>query len=182
MVFGIGLSKTGTHTLTSALEALGYRAIHYPDPRAMLEGRFEDALRGFNAATDISVSAFFRELDAAYPGSRFILTTRDEGAWLESVEDHRARRDALPIEANCPKAEIRRRLYRSARFDREVYRAALTRHARDVAGYFADRPGDLLLVDICARPAWEPICEFLRCPVPDLPFPHRNARRASSAR
>jgi hypothetical protein len=36
-VFGIGLSRTGTHSLTGALHALGFDTVHYPTDRATLE-------------------------------------------------------------------------------------------------------------------------------------------------
>ena len=39
-------------------------------------GDFDAALGGCDAAVDSSVAACFTELDAAYPGSYFVLTTR----------------------------------------------------------------------------------------------------------
>ena len=44
---------------------------------------------GFAAFFDVEALVHrFVELDAAYPGSRFILSTRDEDAWLSSMERH----------------------------------------------------------------------------------------------
>ncbi len=180
MIFGIGLSKTGTHSLTRALELLGLRAIHYPDPAGMVAGRFREVLAGYDAATDISVSACFRELDRAFPGSRFILTLREIDQWIESVADHRRRRDHLPIAPDCPKAIIRERVYGVRTFDEEAFRRAYARHRREVRDYFACRPDDLLEIDLCAAPSWDRLCAFLGRPVPDIPFPHLNARRRSA--
>jgi hypothetical protein len=175
-VFGLGLSKTGTHSLNKALTILGIPSIHYPDPADMLAGRFDKALEGYKAATDITVAAFYRELDAAYPGSRFVLTLRDMPEWLESVGDHRKRRDGRPEEPGDPKAEVRRRLYGAATFEERTYAAAYERHAAEVRAYFAERPGTLLEMNICAGDGWEALCPFLGLKVPPEPFPDLNKR------
>ena len=176
-IFGIGLSKTGTHSLTGALDALGIPCVHFPDPGLMLAGRYEEALGDHDAATDISVGAFYPQLDRAFPGSRFILTLRDVEPWLDSVEDHRRRR-AHETDPDCPKAAVRQLLYATRGFDRETFRRAYHEHEHAARAYFADRPDDLLVVDLCAHPSWDALCAFLGRPVPDEPFPHLNARRA----
>ena len=43
------------------------------------------------------------------------------------------------------------------------------------ARYFADRPGDLLEIDISRGGGWEPLCAFLGEPVPDVAFPRSNS-------
>ena len=40
----------------------------------------------------------------------------------------------------------------------------------------AEAPADRLLVWE-AGDGWEPICQALDLPVPDLPFPHKNSRK-----
>jgi hypothetical protein len=41
--------------------------------------------------------------------------------------------------------------------------------------YFAERPHDLLTLDICGgRADWEVLCSFLGVPVPNVPFPNTN--------
>ena len=49
-----------------------------------------------------------------------------------------------------------------------------TEHERRVRAYFADRPDDLLVIDISAGEGWEALCPFLGVPVPDKPFPRRG--------
>jgi hypothetical protein len=180
MVFGVGLSKTGTHTLNACLELLGWRSIHYPDPKAMLDGRFAEALAGYNAATDISVSAFFRELDECYPGSLFVLTTRAVPAWIRSLEDHMRRREHELGRPDCPKAALRELVYGSAAFDRAGYIMALGRHVQQVRSHFRDRPGVLLEIDLCSGQGWERLCPFLGVTVPMAEVPWRNRTRAAS--
>ncbi len=89
-IFCIGLSHTGTNSLTVALELLGHSAVHYPLDRTtyreLSEGQFRlSILSRVDAIADITVAPFFRDLDRAWPGSRFILTTRDKTAWLKSM-------------------------------------------------------------------------------------------------
>lgn len=42
--------------------------------------------------------------------------------------------------------------------------------------YFAGRPEDLLIMDICAGDGWEKLCPFLGFEIPETPFPHLNTR------
>ncbi len=49
-------------------------------------------------------------------------------------------------------------------------------------GHFAERPGDLLVIDICGGDTrWEPLCKFLGVDVPTIPFPSTNASRLVDA-
>jgi hypothetical protein len=47
-----------------------------------------------------------------------------------------------------------------------------------VLAFFADKPGRLLRFDLWAGHGWAELCGFLGLPVPDRPFPHRNAAPA----
>jgi len=76
-IFGVGLSRTGTISLTAALRVLGYSAHHYP-PRPLVAAATHDAL------TDVPVIPHLRTLDCLYPDAKWILTVRDEEAWLAS--------------------------------------------------------------------------------------------------
>ncbi len=69
-VFGIGLSRTGTTTLTTALQKLGYKALHFPSDGATqneLYGFFSSdsqfirlsALEHYDAITDTPVCCTF---------------------------------------------------------------------------------------------------------------------------
>ena len=82
-VWAIGLTRSGTTSLNRALKVLGYDAVHWPSLHDLLG----DAPQ---AATDETVAACYKFLDARFPRSRFILNVRDEEPWLRSVERHRA--------------------------------------------------------------------------------------------
>ena len=82
-IFGIGLSRTGTLSLTEALKELGYRTVHYPPIPKFFKYIDEN-----DAFTDITVSCNYKILDKKYLGSKFILTIRDKESWLKSCENH----------------------------------------------------------------------------------------------
>ena len=91
-VFGIGLSKTGTTSLYSALHILGLRAGTYRHMRELglnewFGGDFrKDYLVNFDAVTDLPIASFFPQLYYRYPSSKFILTVRNKASWLKSCQ------------------------------------------------------------------------------------------------
>lgn len=164
-LFGVGLSKTGTTSLTIALNILGIRSIHYP-PLPQLH----ELMKKYVGATDTPVGAYFRELDHLYPGSKFILTVRDKESWIRSA--------TMEFEKVRPLAswqrEVRRRAYGSVEWIPSLWASAFERHARTVAEYFCHRTDDLLEMNIVAGEGWKPLCKFLKLPAPDVPFPWKN--------
>src|SRR5690349_17299315 len=94
MIFGIGLSKTGTTSLFAALDVLGFRSGTYRHMRGLglaewFDGDFaRDYFADFDALTDLPIATWFPQLDQRYPGSKFVLTVRDIGSWLESARKH----------------------------------------------------------------------------------------------
>lgn len=89
-VFGIGFSRTGTYSLNKALNMLGYEVIHYPaDPKTRAELSRGDyrlsVLEHYDGITELTAAPFFKELDRLYPGSKFILTIRENRSWLKSL-------------------------------------------------------------------------------------------------
>ena len=165
-VWGIGLGRTGTNTLLSALKLLGYE-------RAVQNPRFEE-LADLDAATDNGCTIFYKYLDYRHPGSKFVLTIRDLESWLPSAEHIH---DVYPAKRTDDiKIQRRMLLYETVEFERDKFIAAYHRHHADVRRYFADRPDDLLELNIVAGEGWEKLCPFLGLPIPDRPFPHRNKR------
>ena len=191
-IFGLGLSRTGTKSLTLALGMLGYDVLHYPDDEGTLAdlmnggGDFE-LLKHHDGITDITVAPYYGQLDEKYPGSKFILTVRDKPAWLESLHRHWAGRP--PFE-DLPGGETHmkiRRFLRAAVYGTYVFneqRLSLVHdgHVKGVKAYFKARPGDLLLMDICNGDKWDKLCPFLNASMPDAPFPHIRERDLEPSR
>jgi hypothetical protein len=180
-VWGIGLTRTGTTTLNAALRILGYDSTHWPTTHELLYGDLP-------AATDECVSALYKYLDFRFPGSKFVLTERNEEAWLRSTEKHR--RDVLTAEylhrlQFAPRtAENERRytevvftqmtLYGTLAFDEAKFRHGYRQYHADLERYFANRPRDLLCLRICEGEGWEKLAPFLGHAVPSVPFPYEG--------
>lgn len=174
-LFQIGLNRAGTTSLCRALEILGIPSVHWRHR----DERLVDIIRAnrrqglpllagldqqFQAFADFAGQFFFRELDACYPGSRFILTTRALDSWIDSRVRKVARNRANPAY---------RHGFRSV--DVERWRQEYTALHRDACAHFAGRPQDFLILDIPAGDGWGSLCPFLGLPQPAVPFPHLNA-------
>ena len=171
MIFGIGLPRTGTNSLTAALNDLGYSAVQewldvggwrnvYANSVPALD-RHCGAVIGF-------CSFCYPLLDRRYPSSKFILTLRYELAWLESV------RRLCEQRPEAFGREFRERIFGFADYDARRLRQAWLGHYVEVQRYFAGREGDLLIMDIAAGDGWDRLCPFLGVKAPDGPFPHRS--------
>jgi hypothetical protein len=177
-VFGIGLSKTATSSLTGALEVLGYRSIHFPF-MSYDWGRLvltPECVRNHDAFTDIPVANCFAYLDEKYPGSKFVYTVRDEDEWLQSCRKHYSRKHyGVRMAFNHFKwFHLQYSMYGCLSFDPDTFLAAYRRHDRAVKERFAGREEDLLILNICGGEGWDKLCDFLDEPVPSRPFPKSN--------
>lgn len=180
-IFGIGLSRTGTKSLTSALEILGFKISHYPcDKKTYKElttGQYNlSILKKYDGMTDITASPFFPHLDSLFPGSKFILTLREKEAWLKSMQSYYS---SKPLPNILPdllyERKIRRFLraavYGSYTFNRERMAYVYDAHLKNVRQYFKKKEKQLLEIHITAGEGWEKLCPFLERPVPPNPFP-----------
>jgi hypothetical protein len=188
-IFGIGLSKTGTSSLTNALNLLGIRTIHYPCDRKTFEeltsGVYRlSVLKRYQGVTDTPVVPFYPQLDVNYPGSKFILTIREKGSWLRSIEYHWRMIPEWLWEGSPSRMFsdfVSACVYGSISFNKDRFSYVYDTHLRNVCEYFRDRPGDFIIIDICAGEGWEKLCPFLGLQAPEVPFPHSNPSAALAA-
>jgi hypothetical protein len=176
-ILGIGLSKTGTKSLIGALQQCGLRTAHYIEHVCTMRGvgtwfsgDFEkDSLADCDAAADLPIATYFAQLDRRYPGSKFILTVREIESWLNSVRKHwqRAPLKKKRIHLGKKKSiEQYRRLLRLTTygmddFNEDRFRWVYETHLKNVQAHFANRPNDLLILDICGGEAWDRLGPFL---------------------
>ncbi|CAJ2506016.1 Uu.00g001460.m01.CDS01 [Anthostomella pinea] len=108
-VLCLGMSRTGTMSLFTALQKLGYAPYHMAvamgSPRTNLDcwseglnakfnGRgkkwgkeeFDKLLGNYDAVADVPCIAFVEELVAAYPDAKVVLSTRDVDGWVKSMQ------------------------------------------------------------------------------------------------
>ena len=179
-IFGIGWAKTGTTTLRRCFEILGYE--HQSQRLNLVHDIEEGDLSRIRRVAEKNESfedwpwiILFRELDAMFPESKFILTTRSEERWVRSYKNMLSTQGEASDELN----EIRRILYGLPfpNVTEEQLLERYRRHNHKVKEYFSNRPDDLLVVNWEEGDRWEKLCRFLEAEVPDEPFPHANRGR-----
>lgn len=162
-VFQIGFSKCATSSLAAFFNLNGVPALHH-DFGNLAISMHENAQAGKpliapeynkylvftdmeNLFDDPPINAamlYFKELDRQYPGSKFILNTRNKKAWLKSRVKH-------PVNKNGKTnllAENARMLKLSEKEVLDLWSKEWDQHHREVIAYFKDRPQDLLIFDI----------------------------------
>lgn len=184
-IFGIGLHKTATSSLHMALKLMGFDSGHWETGSwakaiwmEMKAGRSATLEKSY-ALSDLPIPLLYRELDKAYPGSRFILTVRDESAWLESVRNHFSDRNPFRWEWDVHPFpnRIHKELYGRKTFDADVFLERYRRHNAEVVEYFKHRPKDLLVMQMDKGAGWLQICSFLGKPIPSAPYPKAFATK-----
>jgi sulfotransferase family protein len=177
-------------SLAHALGLLGFRSLHFPqDDRTREEilgflttggDRLRlSVLEKYDALTDTPICATFEALDAAYPGSKFVLTTREKEAWLESYRRFWAAWRLAPHLLRRPPGAafltaILEKLYGGVTFDRDRFSRAYDEYHERVRGHFRGRATDLVTLDICAGEGWDTLCGFLGVRRPRAEFPWRH--------
>ncbi len=177
-IFCIGFQKTGTSSLRDALIQLGYsvtgvfgRDVPLAELRATYVERGLEIAKDFDAVEDMPWPLMFRELDQAFPGAKFILTTRDTDRWYRSIAGHFGA-DPYHIQQLTYGDDAPAPVGHEARY-RSVYEA----HNAAVREYFAGRPDDLLEMCLERGDGWAQLGAFLgRSDVPDGPFIHTNSQ------
>lgn len=188
-VICVGCVKTGTTSLREAFTRLGYKCAVWDEKQvaAWHRGEIEDCMQAaakFEFLRDWPWPQLYRELDAAFPGSKFILTLRDPDKWVESFIAH-VRRVAFAKDGTYvghPERDQSWRMtygYNPAQFlDKPEYliETIYEKRLAEVRAYFADRPADLLEIDLIANPSYKKICKFVGHAPVKWKYPHMNKR------
>jgi len=128
--------------------------------------RYDDV----DAVVDIPAAYFYREIAAAYPGIKAILTTRPVDLWSRSIEAHYAGLPKWLSGRSLDEAvELQKAVYGSDKANRFLYCKRYVEHNESVQRFFA--PDRLLVLDISGGDGWLKLCQFLDRPVPPKPFP-----------
>lgn len=193
-VIGAGFGRTGTLSLKTALEQLGFAPCHHmfevighpeqaPGWLAAARGEAVDwahLLDGYQAQVDWPGCALWRELADAFPEAKVVLSVRDLDRWWDSFSStilraltERERPTEGPFAAVAAmswETVVVRSLGGADPSDRDAVLAAHQRHLDEVR---ATVPADRLL-EFRVTDGWEPLCAHLGVPVPDGPFPNVN--------
>lgn len=206
-IFAIGVSKTGTSSLNRALMKLGQVSLHYPAEyfkrqaatKAAAIERGENSLVAsfgasdwhpeyWNALTNCNEHEY-PECDDRYPGSKFILTTREFDSWNKSLsrwfphDRPNGGKRSKTLAAIMDKQRLR--VWGRITYDRVAMREMYEAHRAGVLKYFKGRPNDLLVlpVETPDTSKWILLCDFLGLPrhlnhvqTRNFPYPHRNTQ------
>jgi hypothetical protein len=209
-IIGVGLGRTGTLSLHAALQRLGYAPCEHMTNCFAHPERFAlwlDAARrkragepidwrplfdGYRATVDWPGAYFWRELTAAHPNAKVILTVRDPDRWYDSTRS--TIYAASEARTATPPARLLSGLlaWLNPRAGRGFRTVQETVWDGTMEGKFLDRdealrifaahnqevqetvPADRLLV-FDVKQGWDPLCAFLGLRVPaGEPFPHVN--------
>lgn len=195
-IFNFGFPKTGTTSLNQALNMLGFKAIHNPKNfrQQAMEGQYHFDRDDWQALTNFG-EHFYPQLDQAYPNSKFILTIRDEEAWLQSWQKQigessgdeigarwawtrklrtweRGVKRILEYDTRITHKYARIDIFGTYRFHAERCLYVYRLHQKNAREYFQERPQDFLIMNIPAGDGWEKLCPFLEIEkIPEAPFP-----------
>jgi hypothetical protein len=183
-VICVGNPKTATTSLQRAMELLGYSVMGWNDyaVQSWISGQDELCLslaKPYGFLKDWPWRTYYRVFDKAYPGSKFILTTRNVDAWVDSLIRHLAYHKSTPW---AEQARIKgygfdpRKHVNDKAFLIDYYEAKNA----EIRNYFISRPDDLLEHDFTIDPTWEALCGFLKKPVPLKAFPKLNVNPLKS--
>lgn len=199
----IGFPKTGTTSIETALDILGYNICrgHYKNNHSnylmglFANGDFDRILKimdCFDAFADApwGGSTLYQKIDSRFPEVKFILTTRNTEAWIKSLKNM--------ILDNDPNVETSLdSFYRSGAYGfsdyfrsifhldtlvdaddqlRRIYEA----FNNDVMHYFANRD-NFLHIEL-EHASWQKLCPFLGKSIPSQDYPRANVRSNPESR
>jgi len=195
-----GWGRTGTRSLKYALQIL-LKAPSYHMQNILLNKRdarlwqniilkkknvnWSDIYNGYGACLDFPSCNYYKELMKEYPDAKVILTVRDADSWMKSWNAlNREVLDSITFKffSKIPGTSfyIQKKIHNEAILGpRGMFKGhksekniknEFIKWNQSVIDYV---PKDRLLV-YEIKDGWEPLCNFLNIPVPDISFFHKN--------
>ncbi len=193
-IVGSGLGRTGTKSMQTALNMLGFGPCHhmvevFAHPESIplwIEagaGRpdWDAIFAGYQSMVDYPGAGHWKALADYYPDAKVLHTVRDPDRWFESTQETIFAPGSATTVPEGPMSaffdsfigDIRPHLQ-----DRAFMTDHFRRHTEAVKAAIA--PERLLIYE--AGQGWEPLCAWLGVPVPAEPYPSENDRAAFKAR
>ncbi|MEQ9376359.1 MAG: sulfotransferase [Imperialibacter sp.] len=174
-IFCIGLPRTGTTSIHLAFQYLGLKSIHFP--KQLWEDIQHPIMSEFTAFSDTPLSLLYPKLDKAFPGSLFVLSTRELNSWLKSCEwMFRYKANAWAFNQE-PTKTFHRALFGTTTFDKEMFTKGYHEFHNEARSYFQNNANFLELNLPEETSPWKKLCGFLGAEEPDIPFPHHKDHR-----
>jgi hypothetical protein len=179
--------------MREALNILGFGPCHHmyeviekPEQKQRWRGLaaggpadWEHLFEGYGACVDWPSAHYWRDLVAAYPEARVILTWRSPESWWQSFARTILKSLTGPGDpASLGRALVAEQVF-GGRMDDRAHAIAV--YQANVAAVLAEVPPGRLLVHRLGD-GWAPLCAHLGVPVPDVPYPHSNTSDVFNAR
>lgn len=195
-IIGSGFGRTGTLSLKTALEMLGFGPTHHMEEifhnpaqvafwQDVAAGKPLDcdgAFAGYTSQVDWPGAHVWRALAAHYPQAKVIHSRRPDDKWwgsfsttigkLMSVYHGLPMPPHIRAMMDAMQLLICEQTFHGQWANKDKALAAYHQREAEVR---AAIPADRLLVFDVAE-GWGPLCAFLKVPVPDEPFPNRNQK------
>ncbi|HVN00139.1 MAG TPA: sulfotransferase [Caulobacteraceae bacterium] len=194
-VVGSGLGRTGTKSMQTALNMLGFGPCHhmvevFTHPESMqlwidaAEGRpdWDLIFKDYHSMVDYPGAAYWRQLADHFPNAKVLHTVRDPDQWWESTQATifnpagNARREGNSVAERFFESFIGE--LRGHLDDRAYMTDYFRKHTEAVKA--AIPPERLLIYEV--GEGWDRLCKFLGVPVPAEPYPSENSRAEFVAR
>lgn len=187
-IIGAGFGRTGTDSMRKALNILGAGPTHHmyevgnnPTQREpwldVVRGSQPDwnnLFEGYHACMDWPSAFYWRSLIVAYPDAKVILTMRSAESWWKSFEATILKYIQSGDDLNgFAQLLVADQVFQGNPGDRRHAIAVYDRHVDTVLATVS--PERLLVHNF--EDGWEPLCEWLELPVPDIDYPRGNARQ-----
>ena len=200
-VIGAGYGRTGTLSLKTALEALGFGPCYHMEDVMKRPSRtrtwqkivhgatpnWDAVFDGYQATVDWPGCNYYKELMTAYPDAKVILSVRDPERWYDSAYNTIYGLTKIKNAHRVPLVGQHIDFINglvwdgvfNGRFEERGY--VIQVFNENIENVKATVPPERLLV-FNVKEGWEPLCNFLDVPVPERPFPHVNDRKVMEKR
>ncbi|KAJ5935820.1 P-loop containing nucleoside triphosphate hydrolase protein [Penicillium verhagenii] len=219
----LGLPRTGTQSLAGALKLLGYEKVYHMkdnfvrgdhafwsqamDAKFAGQGKsvdreaFDQLFAGeYMAVSDYPAAMFPDELITSYPSAKVILLSRDQDAWIKSMESTLLH--AWNLEKEKDKKDKKMKIQTQTKVENEIEAKVISprllrnemvqkmqsygwnddfevngpelfqKHNEHVRQLMKSRPGDFLELNVAD--GWESLCRFLGKEIPNEGFPRND--------
>ncbi len=193
-IVGSGLGRTGTKSMQTALNMLGFGPCHHmvevfahPESMALWieaghgRGDWDAIFADYKSMVDFPGAHYWRQLAAHYPNAKVLHTERDPDKWFDSTQATILAPGSPVTQNDGPMALFFQSFtkdFRAHMHDRAFMTDYFRRHNEEVKRTIA--PERLLVYE--AGQGWEPLCKFLGVSVPDAPYPSENSSAEFQAR
>ncbi|WNC74104.1 sulfotransferase [Thalassotalea psychrophila] len=169
-IFIIGLPRTATTSICVAMLDLGFKVAH--------TCYTFNCLQNAQVIADAPVFYHFKELDLAFPNSKFIYLERDLADWIPSIQQLLLRMHTNVARQDGGFNPIIKQSYtnifnpfsieklKESNFLEQCY----LDHKRNVEQYFKNRPNDLLHLNVASQGSYQELLNFLNLPANDDNF------------